>query len=373
MSGETAGILALVLCLAVPPANGAEVVAPASARRAITEPAVVAARSGLAALAQDGRASELAAELDLIARDQRLDAVAREWLLDRGLHQLATLAPTTGARATVIRLARRTPVIYTRVDPEHGDHATPLYDAGATARFVLKAWQRAAAREAATADLLAGRTSAVDGFAARADAEGADPVRAGIADAFAGAPLEQLAGQRAAITSAIAAGRRVDELALVLGDRLADAGLLQLVIGHADAPVAIDAIGVAARRLDAQTAFELLSAASRRAEIGSAAMLAMGRLARNVPAARGFAFDALEDPALGPSAAAALATIDDASITAELGERLRESRNESSRRMLVLALKLDGSAAANEELRRFTETRAGSRQLQQELRLWLER
>jgi hypothetical protein len=373
MSGGTAGILALVLSLAGLPASGAQVVDPASARRAIIEPAIVAAHSGLIALAHERSADELAARLAIIAGDPRLDGVAREWLLDRGLHHLATLDPTTAARATVIRFTQRAPVIYTRVDPDHRERATPLYDVGATARFVLRIWQRAAARKAAQSDLLAGRSSAINRFAARAAIDGADPVRAGIADAFAAAPLELIVGQRAMIVSAISIGRSVDELALILAERLADAALLHLVIGHTDAIVALRAIGIAAHRFDSQTAFELLSAASRRAEIGSAAIIEIGRLAQNDPAARGFLFDSLEDPGLGPSAAAALAAIDDASIAADLGERLRASRSESSRRVLVLALKLSASAGAREELRRFAATHAGSKPLQHEVQQWLER
>jgi hypothetical protein len=65
------------------------------------------------------------------------------------VHALARSAPTPAARDTVARLARRQPRVYTRIDPDHGDRITPLYDAGATARFVLRQWDRAAAREAA--------------------------------------------------------------------------------------------------------------------------------------------------------------------------------------------------------------------------------
>ncbi len=375
MAGGTAKTiaLALALCLGGQTSHAAQIVDSASARQAITTPAIVAVDSELAALASGGRATDLAARLDLIANDRTVPAVAQEWLLDRGLHLLATLPPTARSRATVTRLRSRSPIVYTRVDPDHGDRATPLYDVGATAHFVLRIWQRRAARDEAQANLRAGGISAVDRFAARAGADGSDPVRAGIGDTFEAAAPALLISQRGAIVSGFARGRRMDELALILAERLEDSELFRLVFGHADAPVALSGVASVARTLDTQTSFELLALASRRAEIASAAVLEIGRLARNDAAARRFLFDAIGEPDVGPSAAAALAAIGDAAVAAELGRRLAESRSEESRRMLVLALKLDGSAGAHEELRRFAATNAGSAQLQKEVRQWLER
>ena len=191
---------------------------------AISAPAVAARDAGLAALAAEGRATELAARLDLIAHDGTLEDVAQEWLLDRGLHALARLSPTPAARATVIRLTARAPTVYARVDPDHGERATPLYDAGATARFVLRTWERVAARAAAAAGLAA-RDARI---AARFARESSDAARAGTADAFRGAPLDEIAAQRHAVASALAEGRRVDALALIVAERLADPALFGL-------------------------------------------------------------------------------------------------------------------------------------------------
>ena len=108
MAGGTVRICALALALgASAQAIGARIVDPASARQAISAPVVAARDAGLAALAAEGRATELAARLDLIAHDGTLDDVAQEWLLDRGLHALARIAPTPAARATVTRLTSR--------------------------------------------------------------------------------------------------------------------------------------------------------------------------------------------------------------------------------------------------------------------------
>lgn len=362
--------MALALALAAGSGLAAQVVDPATARRAISSPVAVAQEGELAALAAAGRASELAARLERIAHDATLPDVTREWLLDRGLHALARGVPTPAARASVARLTARAPIVYTRIDPDHGDRATPLYDTGATARFVLRQWERAAARETAAADLAAGRTAAVAHFA---QAGAGDAVRAGIADAFRAAPSAALATQRAAVAEALAAGRRVDTLGLILGERLADAALLGLVIDFADEPVALAAVPAAARAFDAGTALALLVRASRRADIASAATLEIGRLARDDAAARRFLVEAVVEPDIGASAAAALGRLGEPAVSAEIGRKLAGAQDEAARRRLVLALRLDGSPAARAELLRFEQAGTGSASLRREVRQWLER
>jgi hypothetical protein len=360
----------LALALAAGAAPAAQVVDPATARSAISTPVAVAQDGELAALAAAGRAGELAARLERIAHDATLPLVAREWLLDRGLHALARGAPTPAARDSIMRLAARGPVVYTRIDPDHGNRATPLYDTGATARFVLRQWDRAAARDAAALEIAAGRTAPVARFA---DPGASDAVRAGIADAYRAAALAALAAQRAAVADALAAGRRVDELGLVVAGRLADAALFERVLGYADPPVALAAIPAATSAFDAGTALALLAQASRRADIASAATLAIGTLAREDAAARGFLLDAVTEPDVGPSAAAALARLGDPAVSAQVGRRLGSADDEAARRRLVLALKLDGSPAARAELERFAKSGAGSAPLRQEVTQWLGR
>ena len=116
---------------------------------------------------------------------------------------------------------------------------------------MLRNWDRNAAREGARADLAAGVTTAVDRFSSRGAIEGADPVRAGVADAFRAAPLAQLPAQRAAIAESVARGRRVDEIALIVAERLADRELFGLVFDNADEPVALAAVSGVSRSLDA--------------------------------------------------------------------------------------------------------------------------
>jgi len=372
MRGRIARVLgfALALGLAADTAFAARVVDPASARRAVSSPVVVAQDGELAALAAAGRATELAARLERIAHDATLNDVAQEWLLDRGLHALARGAPSPAARASVARLALRTPLVYARIDPDHGDRATPLYDAGATSRFVLRHWDRVAARDVAAAEIGAGRLAAILRFAGAAED---DPARDGIADAYRAAPPAALAGQRAAVADALAQGRPVDALGLIIAERLADAALFGLVFDYADEPVALAAIPAVARTLDDVAALALLARASRRADVASAAVLEIGRLAVRDAAARQFLFESVADPDIGPSAATALARLGDPAVSAEVGRRLAASQDEATRRRLVLALKLDASPAARDELARFVKTGAGSAPLQKEIRQWLER
>ena len=375
MAGGTfrLGALALTLGLAAGPALAARIVDPAAARQSIQSTAVVSRDAQLSALAADGHATELAAQLEEIARDTTLIDVAQEYLLDRGLHALARIPPTPNARASVARLTARAPTILARIDPDHGDRATPLYEAGATARFVLRTWDRNAARALAASALAAGSTRPVERFAGSGPAKVAAPERAGIADAFRAAPIAELAAQRAVVADALQGGLRVDALGLILAERLADPALFALVFDYADEAVALAAIPAAAHILDASSALVALTRASRRADIASVAMLETGRLAASEAAARHLLYEALADPGLGPSAAAALGRLSDPGVCAELGQRLAKARSEEERRLLVLALRLDPQPAARAELERFAKAGAGSPQLQREVRRWLAR
>jgi len=365
--------LACALGLASLPALAARVVDPATARQAIENPIAAARDAELSALAARGRASELAARLELIAHDATLTDVAQEWLLDRGLHALARLEPTQESRTIVARLAARAPVVYTRVDPDHGDRATPLYDAGATARFVLRSWERNGARATAQAELEANLTQPVDRYAQHAVEDDRDPVLEGIAEAFRAAPLPELAAQRPAVSAALAQGQRVDALALILAERFADPALFDLIFDNAGEPTALAAVPAATRALDASSALTALTRASRRPDAGSAAVLEIGRLAMRDPDALEFLFDALADPRIAPSAAAALGRIAEPAVSAEVGQRLSQARSEEERRLLVLALRLDAKPAARAELEQFANSGVGSPKLQKEVRQWLAR
>jgi hypothetical protein len=362
---------ALSLPLLLGPAQARELVDRAAVQRVITSPAVVERAQQLNALAERGAAGELVAQLRRLSQDTQEGSIPRAWLLDRGMHELSRLRPTDEARALLNDVAQQPPQVFVRVDPDHGSHAIPLYDPAATARFVLRQWERVAAREEASAALAAGNSQAVDTFTRDLSATEIDPRRAGIVDAFRSASVGALARQRSAIIAAIGRGDRVDEIAAVTAERLRDIELLGLVLDNAEPAVALSALRRARDVLGDTAALDVLVVASRREQIASAALLEIGRIAQQDSRARAYLFETMDDPAAAPSAAAALASLHDPAVASELGRLLNTTTNEAKRRQLALSLKLDGSTAARGQLELFVKSKAGSAALRKEIRAWL--
>jgi hypothetical protein len=369
--------VSLVLCLAaLASATHArevarEVVTRSAARGVATQSATLTRAQRLTALRESGAADALVAEIEQLIADRSQTALARESLLDRGLHELARVPPTPAGRSLLERVARQEPQIFVRVDPDHGTHAVPLYDPAATARFVLKQWDRTTARQLALSALAANGTWPLERFARDATPPTQDAVKAGIEDAFRTVDAATLAGCRESIIAALGRGDRIDEIAALSAARLRDAELAQLVVGHADADVALNLVRRVPDVLDSAAALDVLIAASRRQEIASASLLAMGRVARRDTRAKEYLFDALNDGSSAPSSAAALASLQDPDVVALLGRNLQTAKHESMRRTLALALQLDGSPAARAQLDKFAKSRLGSAQLQKEIRAWL--
>lgn len=360
-----------VLCLVVGAASAQQVVDPTAVRRISTDPFLAQRAQRFAALARSGAVAELGVELQRASEDAGLSPLAREWLLDRGLNEATRLTPTPGLRATVASIAQRRPEVFVRADPDHGDRAVPLYDPGAMARFVLRGWTRAEARDRTALALQASLLWPIERFAQDATPAELDATKAGILEAFRAAAPETLARYRSAVVAAIDRGERVDELAAVVAELLGDVDLQSLVIDRADATVALGAVQRARALFGDAAALDVLINASRRPELASAALLEIGRLAQDDPRARAYLFSSIDDAPLAASAATALASLHDPAVASELGRRLRAEPREWSRRHLVLALKLDGSTAARSELETFARIKAGSAELQKEVRAWL--
>ncbi len=357
-----------------------EVIDPASLRRALANPEVVAGAQRIDELSRLNDLPGLAEELRLALGDARLTEAGREWLVDRALHGLARGVPTAPARALVEHVSRRPPRVYTIADPEHArvespteqaNAAVPAIDPGATARFVLRQWARAESRDRALAALRSGENWPLDRFGAERSADRADPARAGIVDAYGALTDGELANQRSLLITAVQHRPAAGELAAVAAERLHDADLMLAVVKYAQAPVALRAVQRARSALDPGAAFDVLSDATRRDDVASAAMLELGRLASQEPRAREFLLTSFDRATLAPSAAAALAALQEPGIAMQIGERLRSAKTEPQRRMLALALQLDGGSAARAELARFSESGAGTAQLRKEIREWL--
>jgi hypothetical protein len=361
-------MLTTLILLTAAAAAEAVIVDPAGARRAANAPAAAARQTRVEQLAMRGSPDALAGELRRVLTDPMLEPVAREWLLESGLHALRQLPPTDASRALATELATRAPRVFTRVEPEHGRHAVPLYDPGAAARFALSDWTRVEARTAAARSLALGSREAL---AIWQREDSASPVRDGVADAFFAADAAALRIQRPAIVAALRSGRDVDTLALVLARRLRDAELYSLTIGYAESATALTAVRSVVRDLDPGAALRVLTEAAGRDSIASAALLAAGRLASAEPTARDVLFERLTDPVSGQSAAAALARLDDTGVVAELAARLQGTSDEPTRRRIALALRLNGSPAARDALARMVEAGQGSAQLRSEITAWL--
>ena len=366
--------LALAFALASPllgAARGyaAEIVDGWSAQKATIATAAQVER--FKALADRRATDELVDAIRALPRTAAKGSIAHELLLDRGLHELSRTPPTPAARALVEETVRLQPQVYVRVDPDHGPHASPLYDPGATARFVLNKWTRTEARDAALAALLSGQRWPVERFAENEAPAERDAAKAGVVDAFEQVSAHTLANVRDALATALRRGDSVDELAAVTAERLRDAELYALVFAHADAPVALRAIDRASRTLSAAEQFDTLRAAAQRAELASAATLQLGKIAAEDARVRAHLYEQLGDPGVADSAAAALASLRDPAIAAEIGRRLKSEPREDIRRRLALALQLDGSPAARAELERFVAARSGSAQLQKDVSAWL--
>jgi hypothetical protein len=345
----------------------------ASARRAIGTPSAAATAARIEQHASRGSTDALVGELRAVLADPTLETAAQEWLLDSGLHGLRRLPATPAARALVAELSTRAPRIFTRVEPEHGSHAVPLYDVGAVARYTERDWVRGEARVAATKALALGNADALEAWLEQDGSPRAMAVRNGILDAWRATKAERLEGQRAAVVAAMHAGRDADRLAFDLARRLRDPELYSLTIGHAEPAVALAAVQAAERELDSVTALGVLGKAADREPIASAALLAIGRLAAADSAAQQVLLDRLSDPVSGDSAAAALARIDDPGVTARLGTHLKEARDETTRRRVALALRLNGGPAARDALEHLVESKQGSPQLRKEVAAWLAR
>lgn len=361
----------ILLSLAALHSDASLVVDTSTARRAVTAAPAAASAQQMQRQATDGAADALVVSIRTVLADPAFDLIAREWLLEQGLAALRSLPATPAGRALALELSARAPRIYARVEPEHGGQAVPLYDPGAAARFALHEWARMDARTTAAQSLRLGTTTALQSL--MTDAAGRTPaaVRDGTADAFAAADTAALLRQRPAIIAAIREGRDVDRVALATARRLRDAELYSLVVVYAEPAVALAAVRSVSQDLDAGTALAVLEKAADREPVGSAALLAIGRLADTAPGAQGALLARIADPVSGGSAAAALAGIEDPVLAMQLGARLQDTSDETTRRRIALALKLNGGSAARQALARFVDGKQGSTEFGKEVAAWL--
>jgi hypothetical protein len=312
-----------------------------------------------------GDSRGLAAHLRAMKADPDLDPAVRERLLHKTTLSASGMDPDEDLRREVETLTGYQSQTWVWTD-EHGHRETrPLYDVAAAARQTGRKWAENDARKSAQPLLARSDTSIVLAYA-RGDAI----ERKGLELAFGKADADQLAAQRDELSTALADGEPVGELAAISALRTGDAALMRQVIAEAAPDVALRSV----RRIDVGEwpgqSSGLLAEAARRPETASAALLALGRRTGADPGATAQLFSALGQPA-GASAAAALARTGSDDVARQLGAILGSAGYETTRRHALLGLRLMDSATAEDELRAFARDPASPPALVTEVPSWL--
>lgn len=351
-----------LLCLATP-ATASAVLEPGVAHAAAHGPL---AKELAAAIerARESSARLVAIGLDVEQRGD-LNPIARERLLREVALALARAAPDATARTLIGRFAQRPPAVRVWLREDGHRTAVTWFDVAGAARYTTRRWAERAAEAEASAALTAASVDLVEKFAA-----GDDAFRRGAVNAVQRAPAERLLALRDPIASALQTDPSFAALALPLALDLGDVALLSSAVGTGDAATVLVALQGIAAALSPADALSVLEAALPRADVGSAAMFEIGRLADREPAAVQTLFASLDDAGLGGSAAAALARLEDPAVALELGRRLSNGASGLPERRALLALRLSDTDAARSAIEGFMRSPESSPVLKQEVAQW---
>lgn len=358
-------LLCLLLCATPAGLTAGPVLEPAAAHAAATGPEVEELLAQIERAAASGSSAGLLRLADAIfARPDRHSA-ANDRLLRELALAFAQVSPDPAARTLLGELAGRPPGV--RVWLRDGPHRIDvlLYDVAAAARYTSRRWAEESARTEARRALQGGNADLVDRFAA-----GDANFRKGVIAALDDVSSAALFALRDTVAAALRDGADVSELALPLALRFADRELAEAVMRYGDPALAVHAVQQIGAALPPADALAVLESALSRTGLASAALLAIGRLTAAEPRARDVLFASLDDPQLGGSAAAALASLPDAEVAQELGRRLENGRNGLPERRALLALRLSESDAARRALDEFLHSSKASATLQQEAKSW---
>jgi len=186
------------------------------------------------------------------------------------------------------------------------------------------------------------------------------------------APDSDLAAHRAELLAMLeqsdAHARSVAAAAL----RLEDPELVEAVLASGDRGTAIRLIARVGEALPPDGAFPVLRDATAQADLASAALFAIARMAGELPPARDFLLESLGDPDLGGSAAAALAAMHDDAIVVAVADALETSPDETVQSKAVLTLVLSDRPLAQASLREYARRDDVPEALRRELDIWLE-
>jgi len=357
--------LVIAALIAGPVAAGPKVMTIEQAVGAAEDPHSLSAARKTLAIVSDRDPAGLARHIAEMKHDPALSDPARERLLHDSAMAAAGLRPDESL-ATEIRALEEYETRTLVWSDEHGyREARPLYDFGATSRYVRRMWTEEGSRSATALAISAGDFAEIDRYAAASAVE-----RAGSVAAFRDAAAEQLALFQPALMDAMGRDMAVDALAAIVAGKIHDATLMEEVLSAGDPLVARQVIDTIQSPEWEGEAGRLLRVAALRDDVGSVAILAIGRAATTDPDAMDFLFLALDGPS-GASAAAALARIGDDEVVYRLTGILQAAGDDVIRRHALLALRLAGSPAATRAMGEFARDPASPPELVAEIPSWL--
>ena len=314
----------------------------------------------------DARSDAAVLALNAVKADGGLSLSAREQVLHDFALQLRAQAETAAGRRALESLTGYESQV--RVQHEgRGPALIPKWRVAGVARGTLALWDRVAAAAGAQQRLAVGAT---DLAGEMAKAERTQDVGA-LAQALGAASPEQLRARRSQLLAMVEKSDALAPAAAAAALKLQDAELAAAVLASGDRRTATRLIAGIGRTMPAEMAFAILRDASLDDDLASAALVQIGRAAGELPAAQDFLVEALADPELGGSAAAALAAMEGGEMVSVVAEELAESDDETLQSKAVLMLVLNGSPQARESLLRFATRPDVSDQLREEVLTWL--
>jgi hypothetical protein len=286
----------------------------------------------------------LTSHLQVLKSDSELDDPTREKLLRETLLVIAEFKPDASTRDSVRALNSYQSKAYIWRS-EHGHREKELlYDVAAAARFAEARWEENESFRSASIELTNDGHNIVDRYTRASSIE-----KRGIEEAFRTADTSSIERQRGMLIARLRSGEAVGPLSLVVARRLADTELYAAVLEYADSATALDAIAQLPLDSTELNSLSLLETATTRADIRSAALLAIGRRVDRSPAAADALFAKLGTDG-GASAATALARSADPASIDRLAEVLGSDAPELERRHALLGLRLARTVQAERHL-----------------------
>lgn len=329
--------------------------------------------SGLLDYVTDATADEMLSALHELQADEQLTLPAQERLLWDFAIALRERSPTAAGRRALQWLSGYQSRIFVAHEESRGLMGIPLYRVAAAARGTLTVWEQRQALAEAQAALAGGQTrralpaSAGDAPANDGSAEGL----LGLRQALETAPMEQIIPVRERVLLEMRASAELAPVAAVLARRLQDPALFLAVLESDDRLTATRLLPETRLTLSPSQAYAVLTRVASERPLTSMAMMEVGRLAPDLPAAREFLFAKLSDADQGVSAAASLAAMQDPDVVETLARLLETATDEALLGNALLALRLDGSRQARTVLSQFAKDANAPESLRQEVTKWL--